>query len=169
MAVSVAVDPVLVRNVAVVIGLLAIVGYLGLRYRRWPAVLAVLLALGAFYFVQQVTFSAVVVPELRLALGDQTFERALEIQAAFEIGFAVKVVVLGVELAVEQVVTDEGPLRTMKDGLLGGLNVVVILAIIAVLAVASATSGVVLSVLSAVLALRVVQTAVDLSIAYAQA
>jgi len=162
------VDTVLIRNAVVLAGIVAVVMYL-LFARRWSVLgLAALVGLGAVFYGQQVAFTAYVLPALERSLSETGLETAVQVQTAFEIGFAVKVVVVAVELVVEGLFTGEGPLRTLSDGLLGLVNVGVILGILVAVPALFAVSSVVLSVLSAILALRIVQVGVDIAVALAQ-
>lgn len=163
-----AVDTVLLRNAIVLAGIVAVVVYL-LLASRWSVLgLFVLLALGGIFFAQQFAFSAYVLPSLRESLSDPALQTATQVQTAFEIGFAVKVVVITIELGIEQLFSGEGPLRTVSDGLLSSVNAGVILAILIAIPAFFTVSGVVLSVLSAILALRIVQAGVDFAVALAQ-
>lgn len=159
---------VALRNVIVGVGILVVLAYLVLSYPRSFAVLAIVGALAAVYFGQQLAFTSVVLPELERTLSESALDSARRVQAAFEIGFVIKVAIIGIELVVEKVFTGDEPLRTFSDGLLSAVSVVIILVIIAALSAFAPVDEVVFSVLSAVLALRIVQTGVDFSIAAAQ-
>jgi threonine/homoserine/homoserine lactone efflux protein len=159
---------VALRNVIVGVGILVVLAYLVLSYPRSFAVLAIVGALAAVYFGQQLAFTSVVLPELERTLSESALDSARRVQAAFEIGFVIKVAIIGIELIVEKVFTGDEPLRTFSDGLLSAVSVVIILVIIAALSAFAPVDEVVFSVLSAVLALRIVQTGVDFSIAAAQ-
>lgn len=162
-----AVDTVLLRNAIVLAGIVAVLVYL-IFASRWSVLgLLVLVALGAVFYGQQFAFSAYVLPVLQETLSETGLETATQVQTAFEIGFAVKVVVITVELGVESLFSGEGPLRTIGDGLLDSVNALVILAILIALPALFTVSGVVLSVLSAILALRIVQAGVDFAVALA--
>jgi hypothetical protein len=161
------VDTVLLRNAIVLVGILVVLGYVLLESRGTVAVLVVLGTLALLYFAQQYAFTAVVLPELRRTVSARAIQTATQVQTAFEIGFTVKIAVIGVELGVEKLFTDDEPLRTLNDGLLDTVNVLVIVAVIVALSTAVVVSDVVLSTLSAVLALRVVQTGVDFALAVA--
>ncbi len=163
-----AVDTALVRNAIVLAGIVAVLVYL-LFASRWSVLaLGALALLGVVFYGQQVAFSAYVLPLLENSLSETGIETATEVQTAFEIGFAVKVVVVTVELVVEGVLAGDEPLRTLSDGLLGLVNVGVVLGILVAVSALFTVSSVVLSVLSAVLALRIVQAGVDFAVALAQ-
>ncbi len=162
-----AVNTVLLRNAIVLAGMVAVTIYFLLVFRWSLVVLFVLGVLAGLFFLQQFAFSAYVLPTLRETLSETALETVIQVQTAFEIGFAVKVVIVAVELGIEQVFTGDEPLRTLSDGLLSFVSVLVILGILVALPSLFPVSSVVLSVLSAILALRIVQTGVDFAVALA--
>jgi hypothetical protein len=154
--------------VVVLLGIVAVLGYIIASYRGWVIILPVLAGLGGLYFLQQFAFATLVLPELRRTLPDSAIETVVQAQVAFEIGFTIQLLVIFMELIVEKVFSGDTPLRTFADGLLGSLNVVVLLGVLGVFSLLMETSAVVLSILSAILALQLVETVVDFAIALAE-
>jgi hypothetical protein len=165
---QVAVDATLVRNAVVLLGLLAVFVYILVSYSRWLVIVPLLVGLAGLFFAQQFAFSALVLPELRRTLPTPAVDTVVRVQTVFEVAFTLKILIIFLELAVEKLFTGDEPLRTLGDGLLGSVNVAVLLVALAVVSVVSVGSEVVLSVLSAVFALRLVETVVDFAIALAE-
>lgn len=131
-------------------------------------IVPLLVELAGVYFAQQVAFDALVLPEVRRTLPAPAVDTAVRVQTVFEVAFTLKILIIFLELVIETLFTGDDRLRTLGDGLLGSVNVAVLLVALGVVSVVSGSSEVVLSVLSAVFALRLVETVVDFAIALAE-
>lgn len=165
---QVAVDPTLLRNAVVLLGLLAVFVYVLVSYSRWLVIVPLLAGLAAIYFAQQAAFAAVVLPELRRTLPTPAVETVVQVQTVFEVAFTLKILIIFGELVIEKLFTGDDPLRTLGDGLLGSINVAVLLVALGAFSLLTDSSEVVLSVLTAVFALRLVETVIDFAIALAE-
>lgn len=157
-----------IRTAIVLAGLIVLIGYVLLAHGRSLLVLAVLVGIGIAFFGQRAAFSSVVVPSLRPILSTSGLESVTQAQNGFEIGFVIRTAIIGAELAIERFLNPGGKLRTFDDVVQEVFDVALILGVIVALPVVATVSDAVLSILSAILAIRIVKIGVDFALALGQ-